>query len=439
MRVPRPGTPGSIGAGAPVNQPDTSATSCVVRCACNDTAPPPPIATMARLATVCHVRTVLRLDVGGSAVRAGYAVTKPASDDSVAVRFITTAATPVVGMPARPARGRSARKPPWRRGSGAAARESSTRAGVSGTNRPSVDGAALASVNVPTRSITTCVVLCTKTATRPVASTGVTTMLATVSPACSTFRLEASGCGAPAGHTVTKPGADASVAVTFSTAPEAWAAAGPSSTTWVLPAATGAPVRVSSTRVGPVGTQPPRTRTGRRLPGADHVDHEIGRREGEDVDGAVVADGHDHQVRNGLTGPLHVQVRGLGAGKPGRPHGHEPGCRRVRGGDVEGDGGGVRRHARPPGDRHPRRRPVARGRARGAGVEQARRHDGDVRRRRCRGRGDRVDGGGGVPTGAQCRRHQEHRQDGRGGAADRAGRRGCVLGVLRLTCETEHA
>src|SRR4051794_15853079 len=251
------GTSGSIGAGAPVNQPDTSATSCVVRWACKDTAPPPPIATMARLATVCHVRTVLRLDVGGSAVRAGYAVTKPASDDSVAVRFVTTAATPVVGMPARPARGRSARKPPWSRGSGAPARESSTRAGVIGTNRPSADGAALASVNVPTRSITTCVVFCTKTATRPVASTGVTTMLATVSPACSTFRLEASGCGAPAAHTVTKPAAAASVAVTLSTAPDAWAAAGPSSTIRVLPAATGAPVRVSSTRVGPVGTRRP--------------------------------------------------------------------------------------------------------------------------------------------------------------------------------------
>src|SRR5690242_11121520 len=64
------GTAGSIAAGAPTNQPDTSATSCVVRCVYREMAPSPPVATTARLATVCHVRSVLRLDVAGSAVRA---------------------------------------------------------------------------------------------------------------------------------------------------------------------------------------------------------------------------------------------------------------------------------------------------------------------------------------------------------------------------------
>src|SRR3954470_25064458 len=65
------GTLGSISAGGPANHPDTSATSWVVRWAWSDTAPLLPMATMARLATVCHVRSVLRLDVGGNGVRAG--------------------------------------------------------------------------------------------------------------------------------------------------------------------------------------------------------------------------------------------------------------------------------------------------------------------------------------------------------------------------------
>ena len=161
--------------------------------------------------------------------------------------------------------------------------------------------------------------LWTKTATRPAPSTGVTTMLATVCPARSTLTLEASGAGPPAPHTVTKPGAVASVAVTFRTAPDAWAAADPRSTIVVVPAASGAPVRVSSTRVGPVATnrpavavaagcQAPTTSTTRSL--ADL---------GEDVDRAAVAERHDHQVGHGLAGPLDVQVRGLGPGQPGGP------------------------------------------------------------------------------------------------------------------------
>src|SRR3954470_616270 len=158
---------------------------------------------MARLAMVCHVRSVLRFDVDGRAVRAGYAVTKLASDDSVAVRFITTAATPVAGMPARPARATSVRVPPRSRGTGSAARESSTRAGASGTKRPSPEGGPPSPVNVPTRSITTWVVPWTKTATRPLASTGLTTMLATVWPDRSTFTFDATGRGAPGAHTVT--------------------------------------------------------------------------------------------------------------------------------------------------------------------------------------------------------------------------------------------
>src|SRR6516225_2135591 len=65
------GTAGSGSAGAPVNQPKTSATSWVVRCAYNDTLPFVPTATTARFARVCHVRSALTLDVGGSAVWAG--------------------------------------------------------------------------------------------------------------------------------------------------------------------------------------------------------------------------------------------------------------------------------------------------------------------------------------------------------------------------------
>src|SRR5215211_2403149 len=67
------GTSGSTGAAGPTNQPDTSATSSVVRWAKSDTAPSPPRRTMARLAMVCHVRSVLRFDVDGRAVSAGYA------------------------------------------------------------------------------------------------------------------------------------------------------------------------------------------------------------------------------------------------------------------------------------------------------------------------------------------------------------------------------
>src|SRR6476659_2698731 len=65
------GTVGSGSAGAPVNQPKTSATSWVVRCAWSDTLPLVPRATTARFARVCHVRSALRLEVAGSAVWAG--------------------------------------------------------------------------------------------------------------------------------------------------------------------------------------------------------------------------------------------------------------------------------------------------------------------------------------------------------------------------------
>src|SRR5205814_20158 len=83
------------------------------------------------------------------------------------------------------------------------------------------------------------------------------TMLATVWPARSTLTFDATGRAAPGPHTVTKPAADASVAVTLSTAPEAPAATGPRSTSVVVPPARAAPERVSSTRVGPVGWRRP--------------------------------------------------------------------------------------------------------------------------------------------------------------------------------------
>src|SRR5689334_14825708 len=89
------------------------------------------------------------------------------------------------------------------------------------------------------------------------------TRLAMVCPVCSTFRLDASGRGRPAGQAVTKPGTVVSVAVTFRIAALVPAGTRPArSSTTVAPAATvpvGAPwpERVSSTRVGDVGTTRP--------------------------------------------------------------------------------------------------------------------------------------------------------------------------------------
>src|SRR4051812_33644416 len=151
------GSPG-VGAGPPVagalNHPATSTTRSVAAWLYSPTVPDAPSGPRARFGIVWPAAETFRFDASGTGPPPGNTVTKPGPAAPVAVTFMSTAATPVAGSPARPAMGSDTGTPAARRGGGALMRGSSSRAGTTGVNSPSADGAALIPVTYPSRSAT---------------------------------------------------------------------------------------------------------------------------------------------------------------------------------------------------------------------------------------------------------------------------------------------
>ena len=162
-------------------------------------------------------------------------------------------------------------------------------------------------------------------------------------PPLGKLTFEATGIGAPHGHTVKKPACEGSTAVTFiatavasagmlSEMPSDRAMAAPTSGIVMVPPAGirtfGTPIalRVSTTRRGVAPTNVGDATDGASEPAGD-VDEEVGLLIRVEADPAARSDGRDDAVRDRpANGEVHVRC--VGPGDVARPHRDEPRLRR---------------------------------------------------------------------------------------------------------------